>query len=79
MNAGWGSNSGLRSNQWLGSNALWFYYAWKNVAPEKLSENGLFSKQFLSISIAVRDGHVERVGPVLLVLEICEKVDQILK
>jgi hypothetical protein len=39
----------------------------------------LFSKQFLSISVAVGDGHVERVGPVLLVLKVSQEVDQVLK
>ena len=51
----------------------------KYDVPEKLSENGLFSKQFLPIPIAVRDGHIKRVSPVLLILKIGQKVDQILK
>jgi hypothetical protein len=39
----------------------------------------LFSKKLLPISIAVGDGHVERVCPVLLVLKVGQEVDQVLK
>jgi hypothetical protein len=49
------------------------------ASPEELLQNGLLAEELLSVSVAVRDGHVERVRAVLLVLQVGQEVDQVLQ